>query len=109
MHASTDRALAARQSARGRTRREDMRLAAAQVSRLAAEGLPPGALLTSAALRAHFLVFMDDTRALLAAGAHGTRLLHSGLGAMALRKQLMQVCMGSVVHFLVPNNIRLCC
>lgn len=74
MHAGTDAALAARQSVRGRTRREDVRLAAAQVSRLAAEGLPPGALLTSAALRAHFLVFMDDTRALLAAGAHGACL-----------------------------------
>ncbi|KAK9839278.1 hypothetical protein WJX81_005497 [Elliptochloris bilobata] len=57
-------------SARGRTRREDVRLAAAQVSRLAAEGLPPGALRTSAALRAHFLVFLDDTRGLLASGAH---------------------------------------
>ena len=62
------------QTARGRSRREDVRLAAAQVSRLAAENLPPGALRSSAALRAHFLVFMDDTRGLLASGAHGVPL-----------------------------------
>lgn len=62
------------QTARGRSRREDVRLAAAQVSRLAAENLPPGALCSSAALRAHFLVFMDDTRGLLASGAHGAPL-----------------------------------
>ncbi len=49
-----------------------MRLAVAAVWRLAAEGLPPGAL-RSPNLRTHFLVFLDDTRALLASGAHGAR------------------------------------
>jgi len=49
-----------------------VRLAVAAVWRLAAEGLPPGAL-RSPNLRTHFLVFLDDTRALLASGAHGAR------------------------------------
>lgn len=84
------------QTGRGRSRREEVRLAAAQVARLAAEGLPPGALRESAALRAHFLVFMDDTRTLLASGAHGAPLLLSK--AYMLSCSFFKSCQWRILH-----------